>query len=234
MLKKVFSYIISKGTGSEFELNPIVTSRDIIQFIFSMGFGIIRGIKYKLLLKKSSGFILVGRRVKVLNPQYIEVGKNFKIEDNVELQGLSEQGMVFGDNVSIGKYASIRPSDYYLRNVGKGLKVGNNSNIGPYNYIGCSGEILIGDNVMISPRVSIYAENHVFDEIGITMKSQGVSISKVIIEDDCWIAANSVILSGVTIGRGSVVAAGSVVTKNVEPYSIVGGIPAKLIKKRKS
>ena len=53
------------------------------------------------------------------------------------------------------------------------------------------------------------------------------------IEDDCWIAANTIILAGVTIGRGSVIAAGSVVTKDVPPYSIVGGVPAKVIKSRK-
>jgi acetyltransferase-like isoleucine patch superfamily enzyme len=60
-----------------------------------------------------------------------------------------------------------------------------------------------------------------------------VAYQTVIIEDDCWIAANSIILAGVTIGKGSVVAAGSVVTENVAPYSVVAGVPAKFIKSRK-
>jgi len=85
---------------------------------------------------------------------------------------------------------------------------------------------------MISPRVSIYAENHVFNEVTQTIKSQGVVRKNVVIEDDCWIAANSIILAGVTIGKGSVVAAGSVVTTDVPPYSVVGGVPACIIKKR--
>jgi acetyltransferase-like isoleucine patch superfamily enzyme len=85
---------------------------------------------------------------------------------------------------------------------------------------------------MISPRVSIYAENHVFTDHAQTIKSQGVVRKNVIIEDDCWIAANSIILAGVTIGKGSVVAAGSVVATDVAPYSVVGGVPARLIKKR--
>ena len=66
-----------------------------------------------------------------------------------------------------------------------------------------------------------------------SIKEQGVKREFVKIEDDCWIAANTVILAGVTIGRGSVIAAGSVVTKDVPPYSIVGGVPANVIKSRK-
>jgi len=85
---------------------------------------------------------------------------------------------------------------------------------------------------MISPRVSIYAENHVFDSTEDTIKSQGVKRKTVVIEDDCWIAANSIILAGVTIGKGSVVAAGSVVSKDVPPYSVVAGVPARIIKSR--
>jgi tetrahydrodipicolinate N-succinyltransferase len=86
----------------------------------------------------------------------------------------------------------------------------------------------------MGPRVSIYAENHVFENPAILMKDQGVVKKEVIIEDDCWIASNSIILAGVTIGKGSVVAAGSVVTENVEPNSVVAGVPAKWIKIPKS
>ena len=86
---------------------------------------------------------------------------------------------------------------------------------------------------MISPRVSIYAENHIYAHPEILLKDQGVKVETVIIEDDCWIAANSIILAGVTIGKGSVIAAGSVVTKSIPPYSIAAGVPAKVIGSRK-
>jgi len=79
--------------------------------------------------------------------------------------------------------------------------------------------------------VSIYTENHNFEGGGI-IRDQGVTRSFVRIEDDCWIASNAVILAGVTIGKGSVVAAGSVVTKDVPAYSVVGGVPARVIKSR--
>jgi acetyltransferase-like isoleucine patch superfamily enzyme len=112
--------------------------------------------------------------------------------------------------------------------------MGDHSNIGPFAYVGCSGLIRIGNNVMISPRVSLYAENHVIAGINIPMKEQGVIQKGIVIEDDCWIAANSIILDGVTVGRGSVVAAGAVVTRDVPPYSVVAGVPATIIKSRKN
>ncbi|RZM24376.1 MAG: 50S ribosomal protein L2 [Pedobacter sp.] len=133
-----------------------------------------------------------------------------------------------------GKYAIIRPVNSYGSEIGVGLKIGNNSSIGPYAYIGCSGYIEIGNNVIMSPRVSIYAENHLYDRPDLPIMKQGVKREFVIIEDDCWIAANTVILAGVTIGKGSVIAAGSVVTKSVPPNSVVAGVPARVIKTRAS
>ena len=112
------------------------------------------------------------------------------------------------------------------------IKMGENVFIGHACEFVCNTKIIIGNNVMLAPRVSIYAENHVFDNPDILIRDQGVAYQTVIIEDDCWIAANSIILAGVTIGKGSVVAAGSVVTENVAPYSVVAGVPAKFIKNR--
>lgn len=178
--------------------------------------------------------LLVGKGTVIRQAKYLSVGKEFIAEDYCEINCLSRRGIVLGDRVSIGRYALIRPTNFYGGGeIGEGLKVGNNSNIGSYAYIGCSGYIEIGDNVMISPRVSIYSENHNFAGLDLPMKEQGVTREFVKIEDDCWIAANSVVLAGVTIGRGSVVSAGSVVTKDVPPYSIVGGVPAKIIRSRR-
>jgi acetyltransferase-like isoleucine patch superfamily enzyme len=85
---------------------------------------------------------------------------------------------------------------------------------------------------MMSPGVSIFAENHNFLDPSLPMKDQGVTVEFVKIEDDCWLASNSIILAGVTVGKGSVIAAGAVVTKDVPPYSVVAGSPAVVIKSR--
>lgn len=196
-------------------------------------FFFIRGLFVRLRIKSAKGLLLVGKKVRIFYPNNLQVGYNTIIEDGAEINCLSQQGIKLGNRVTIGKYAIIRPSNIYGGPIGEGLTMGDNSNIGPYNYIGCSGKITIGNNVMLAPRVSIYAENHVFEHPEILIRNQGVEKKEVIIEDDCWIAANSILLAGVTIGKGSVVAAGSVVTENVPPYSIVAGVPAKWIKSRK-
>ncbi|MFN7541014.1 MAG: acyltransferase [Bacteroidota bacterium] len=194
----------------------------------------LRGLWEKCFMGKSSGWVLVGKQVSIRYAGYLEAGKQLIIEDYAEINARSTQKIILGNRVTIGKYAIIRPGNLYGGEPGEGLRVGDHSNIGPYCYIGCSGFISIGNNVMISPRVSIYAENHVFDSLDATIKSQGVKRESVVIEDDCWIAANSILLAGVTIGKGSVVAAGSVVTQDVPPFSVVAGVPARIIKNRRT
>lgn len=124
-------------------------------------------------------------------------------------------------------------------NIEKGVFFGNGNDIriGDYSGIGINariqGPLSIGDNVMMGPDVIIYTKNHESIRTDIPMTKQGVTEpKKVIIEDDVWIGARVIILPGVTIGKGSIIAAGSVVTRDVEPFTIVGGVPAKKIKSR--
>lgn len=225
---------ITKLTGNNFRdrFGKEWDSFSTFGVLFRMGIWWIRGFFVRMRFGSAKGLFLIGKRVTIRQASFIHVGKNFIAQDNCEINGLSQKGLVFGDKVTVGSYAIIRPTNLYGGEAGVGLKIGNNSSIGPYSYIGCSGYIEIGDNVMMSPRVSIYSENHNFSNPEIPMIEQGVTRSFVKIEDDCWIAANSVILAGVTIGKGSVIAAGSIVTKDVPPYSIVAGNPAKVIKSR--
>jgi acetyltransferase-like isoleucine patch superfamily enzyme len=92
--------------------------------------------------------------------------------------------------------------------------------------------IYIGKNVMIAPNVSIVAFNHGYDNLDVPMVQQKNTEAKIIIEDDVWIASNCTIGKGVRIGKGSIVGANSFVNKDILPYSVVGGAPAKFIKFR--
>lgn len=119
------------------------------------------------------------------------------------------------------------------------IYLGNNISIGSNAMLMSSkAKIIIRDNVMLGPNVSIITGNHRTDLIGkymIDVKENEKlrnNDEDVIISEDVWIGANSVILKGVSIGKGSIIAAGSVVSKSIEPYSIVGGVPAKIIKYR--
>lgn len=114
---------------------------------------------------------------------------------------------------------------------GKGIEIGNNSGIG----LNCrvAGPLSIGDDVMMAPGVMIFTQNHETSDLSIPMRLQTAPKKKVTIGNDVWIGANAIILPGVTVGDGAIIAAGAIVTKDVSPYAVVGGNPAKFIKSRK-
>lgn len=129
-----------------------------------------------------------------------------------------------------GKNARVQ-RDVVFGNVNN-IVLDDNSQIGYRNTLYVD-ELLIGKNVLIGPNVTIIGSNHKYERRDIPIREQGVEYKKeIIIEDDVWIGSNAVILPGVTIKKGAIVAAGSVITKSVEEYQIVGGNPAKFIKER--
>jgi acetyltransferase-like isoleucine patch superfamily enzyme len=111
------------------------------------------------------------------------------------------------------------------------ISIGNNVSIHPMCYIDGAGEIEIGNDVSIAYASSILTTNHTWNDSCIPIKYNKETFSKVKIDNDVWIGCGCRILAGVTLHRRSVIAAGAVVTVDVEPNSIYGGIPAKLIKK---
>jgi acetyltransferase-like isoleucine patch superfamily enzyme len=201
--------------------------------IYSRTFAkIFRGGGRRLFLKQAKGLFLVGKGVQISHGKHITCGKNVKFEDFSEIHGLCSDGLVFGDYVTISRGVMIRPSSYYGNDLGKGLVMGEHSSIGPYGYVGCSGMITIGKNVMFGPKCSLFAENHNFSDIEKNIKSQGVNQKGITVEDDCWIGSNVVILDGVTIGKGSVIGAGTLITKDVPAGSVVMDKREKRIKER--
>lgn len=185
------------------------------------GMKFIRGLLCRLFLKETHGLFFVGRNVQITHCRHIRCGKSVKIEDYAEIHGLCSEGIVLGNYVTISRGTMIRPSSYYGGDLGAGLVIGDHSSIGPYGYVGCSGKIVIGKNVMFGPKCSLFAENHVFKDLNVDIKSQGVLQKGIVVEDDCWIGSNVVILDGVTIGKGSVIGAGTLISKDVPAGSIV-------------
>lgn len=202
-------------------MNENIGVKDRFLIFFRTGIKCVRGIFKRLFLKEAHGILLVGKGVQISHGKHIRCGKNVKFEDYSEINGLCSEGLNFGDYVTISRGVMIRPSSYYGGDYGIGLSMGEHSSIGPYGYIGCSGRITIGKNVMFGPKCSLFAENHVFSDTQSSIKSQGVQQKGITIEDDCWIGSNVTILDGVTIGKGSVIGAGTLVTKDVSAGSVV-------------
>lgn len=120
-----------------------------------------------------------------------------------------------------------------LMTYGGSIKIGSNCSINPYTLIYGHGlGTVIGDNVLIAGHCVVIPTNHVFKDLHKPINQQGLSSKGICIESNVWIGAGCQILDGVTIGTGAIVAAGSVVNKSVAPNTIVGGVPAKLIKNR--
>lgn len=114
----------------------------------------------------------------------------------------------------------------------QGIEIDDYSGINHHTDIGGRGGLTIGKYVMIGPYCQIITALHQSSDWKKPIYRQGIICSKVTIGDDVWIGAHAVILPGITIGKGAIVGAGAVVTHDVNPYAIVGGIPAKLIKYR--
>jgi acetyltransferase-like isoleucine patch superfamily enzyme len=150
------------------------------------------------------------KRYKVSRTAILEKKKLIKLADHCEIQD----------------YVIIRTYEHPVT-------IGKYSQINPYTVIYGGDGVTIGDYVMIAPHCMIVAGNHNHNQLEMPMRF-AVSYSKgpIVIEDDVWIGANCTITDGITIGKGAVIGANSVVTKDVKPYDVVGGVPAKFIKSR--
>jgi acetyltransferase-like isoleucine patch superfamily enzyme len=218
---------------SGYKLDAELDSRVLFQVLRYRGTALLRGMWYSLWLCRTSGPLFVGCRTKLRHPQLISVGRSTIIEDYVTIDALSYGGVRFDDNVTIAKFTTIQCTGV-VRSLGKGLVIGNNSAVGAYSFLGAQGGIRIGSNVIIGPRANFHSENHIYQNPDIPIRLQGETRQGILIEDDCWIGSGVIILDGVHIGQGCVVAAGSVVTQDLPAYSVAAGVPACVIKTRRS
>ncbi len=156
-----------------------------------------------------------------LNPFKHKRGKNSRICKYCRLDVMPFNDFILGDDSTIEDFCTV--------NNGVGaVVIGDRTRIGMSNVI--IGPVTIGNDTMLAQNIVLSGLNHGYEEIKIAPRSQPVTKKKIVVEDDVWIGANSVIVAGVTIGKHAVIAAGSIVTRDVPPYSVVAGNPAKVIK----
>jgi acetyltransferase-like isoleucine patch superfamily enzyme len=180
-------------------------------------------------LKKWLDYVIMNQRdvrprwyIRLLAPIYQHRGKGSKIYHSVRMDTPPYR------KFSLGK-RSVIESFCCINNAVGDVIIGDDTRIGIHNTI--IGPITIGNHVNLAQGITVTALNHNFKDTSRRIDEQGFSTKPIVIEDDVWIGANAVILPGVTIGKHVVVAAGAVVTKDVPDNTIVGGVPAKEIKK---
>ena len=159
--------------------------------------------------------------IRLLAPFYQHRGKHSVIHRSVRMDTPPYRRFCLGDYSVVESFACIN-------NAVGDVMIGDHTRIGLHNTI--IGPVTIGSHVNLAQGITVTALNHNFENAEKHIDEQGVSTTPVTIEDDVWIGANAVILPGVHIGNHCVVAAGAVVTKDVPPHSLVGGVPAKIMK----
>ncbi|MDD4604595.1 MAG: DapH/DapD/GlmU-related protein [Bacteroidales bacterium] len=157
----------------------------------------------------------------LVNPFVHKKGKRSLIRKHTRMDVFPWNDFILGDDSTIEDFSTV--------NNGVGpVIIGNHTRIGLSNVL--IGPVKIGNNIMFAQNIVLSGLNHGYEDISIPPSKQKTTKAEIVVEDDVWIGSNSVILAGVTIGKHAVVAAGSIVTKNVPPFSVVGGNPAKILK----
>ena len=191
-----------------------------------VGIGI-RAIFYRLILQMK-GWTAIENGVRLRYANYIRLENGVYLDQNVYLHA-SPNGIEIGEN-TIVMNGSVLHVYNFRKLPHSGIKIGRDSLVGEYSIIRGQGGVVIGDRVYTSPYTQIIAVNHVFDDPEIPFIHQGITAEGIVIEDDVWIGSGAIITDGVRIGKGSVVAAGAVVTKDVPAHSVVGGVPARVLR----
>lgn len=187
----------------------------------------IRGVLYRLILKMD-GVAAIENHVRIRFADNIKLGNGVYLDQGTYLHA-TPQGIEIGAGSIVMHGAVLHV--YNFRNLPQSrIKIGRESLIGEYSIVRGQGGVVIGDRVYTSPFTQIIAVNHVFDDPNTPFVEQGITAEGIVIEDDVWLGAGAVITDGVRVGKGAVVAAGAVVTKDVPPHTVVGGVPARIIK----
>ncbi|MBI5878837.1 MAG: acyltransferase [Chloroflexi bacterium] len=187
----------------------------------------LRGLLYRFMLRMD-GMAAIEAGVRLRFAGNIRLGRRVYLDEGVYIHACPA-GVTIGDDTLVMHGSVLHV--YNFRGIPQsGIRVGRHSLIGEYNVIRGQGGVTIGDRVYTSPHCQLIAVNHVFDDPARPFVEQGITAQGIVIEDDVWIGSGALILDGVRVGRGAVVAAGAVVTKDVPAHTVVGGVPARVIR----
>lgn len=224
--------ILLKLAGKEnFNLDERIGATYIARICWQYGWMLIRGIWCGIFHRNISKKVFVGKGVKLYEKRYLSVGENTKLHDYVKIDALSTDGVSIGKRCVVGAHSAIECTGS-LSKVGKGVSIGDNTSFGSNCYFGAAGGIAIGKDVIAGQNIRFHSENHNYGDRNKLIREQGVTHQGITIGNNCWIGAGAVFLDGAELGDGCVVAANAVVAKKYPSNVVIGGVPARVIKKR--
>jgi acetyltransferase-like isoleucine patch superfamily enzyme len=222
MIKNIFQKLLRKS-GKTYSIDPNIPEGLIWLTLYRRVIMLARGI---IFLRKK---VYMGAGCSISNKKNIFFGQNVTIENNTIIDGYALNKLSIGHGSRIGAYSLVSCTSH-LSKYGIGLKMGNNSAVGRFTEFGAAGGIEIGDDVIMGAYISFHSENHNFMDTTILIREQGVSSKGIKIGNDVWVGAKVTFLDGCEIGNHCVVAAGAVVKGVFPDHSVIGGVPAKIIK----
>ncbi|AFY54444.1 acetyltransferase (isoleucine patch superfamily) [Rivularia sp. PCC 7116] len=188
----------------------------------------LRKLIYKSIFKDMGKSVYIQNGVELLGAYNIEIGDGVHLFKGVRVDALGNENnkITIKEGVAIERNVDIGALDNTHIYIDKGTFIGVGASVaGP-------GNVKIGKRCLIAARCGIFANNHKYADPSRYIADQGVTCQGITIEDDCWLGHAVTVVDGVTIGKGSVIGAGAVVTKDIPPYSIAVGTPARVIKSR--
>lgn len=187
----------------------------------------LRAAAYRLMLRMD-GAAAIEPHVRLRFASHIRLGRGSYLDEGVYIHACPN-GVEIGPGTLVMHGAVLHV--YNFRGLPHaGIRIGRDGLIGEYTVIRGQGGVTIGDRVYTSPHTQLIAVDHIFDDPSRPFVEQGITAEGIIVEDDVWLGSAVVVTDGVRVGRGSVVAAGAVVTRDVPPHTVVGGVPAKVIR----
>lgn len=188
----------------------------------------LRRMVYRTMFARIGTCVDIQTGVEFAYTSSIEIGDYVWLHRDVRIRCLGKNS-----KISLKDWVHIdRGVDIKTHRSGE-IEIGEHTYIGPYTCLSGNG-IKIGNYCLIASHSGLYANNHIFDDSTRPIVTQGNSYKGIVIEDDCWLGSGVRVVDGITIGQGSVIGTGAVVTKDIPPYSIAVGVPAKVIAKRDS
>lgn len=182
----------------------------------------LRAKAYRKILGAIGDDVAIAPAVELLGTQTIYLGSGVKIWQRVTLNAWTAGSVIrLGDDAVLDR-------GIYLQSLGGEISIGKNTYVGPYVCMAGPGDVKIGDNCLIASHTALYANNHNFDDPDTPINQQSLSSKGISIGNDCWLGSGVKVMDGISIGDGCVVGAGAVVTKDLAPYSIAVGVPAKV------
>lgn len=228
-MHKIMNFIARYLGRDGYELDESFKLLDLVELSIGRAIQLIMFLISRVWLKKSGLLNFMSFGVKISYARHLSIGSGVFFGRGVTINALCRAGVIIGSNVTIKSGTCIDCTGVYS-DLGEGLKIGDRVGISENTFIQVRGAVCIEDDVIIGPGVKIFSENHIFDDPTRPIRTQGTTRVGVHVGKGAWIGTSAIILDGVSIGEFSVIAAGSVVTKDVPARCVAAGVPARKIR----